>query len=63
MTLRGIVFDMDGVLCDSEPFIRRAAKQMFSDRYDIDVDDAAFMPFLLAWVRTAFLAVRPKRRV
>ena len=46
MTLRGIVFDMDGVLCDSEPFIRRAAKQMFSDRYDIDVDDAAFMPFV-----------------
>jgi cytidine deaminase len=46
MSVRGIVFDMDGVLCDSEPFIRAAAKQMFAERYQLNVDDASFMPFV-----------------
>ena len=61
MTVRGIVFDMDGVLCDSEPFIRRAAKQMFRDRYDIEVEDSAFMPFV-GMGEDRFLGGPPKHK-
>jgi cytidine deaminase len=28
---KGIIFDMDGVLIDSEPFIIKAASQMFAE--------------------------------
>jgi beta-phosphoglucomutase len=43
---RGIIFDMDGVLCDSEGFIREAAQHMFRQVYGVEVDDDAFRPFV-----------------
>ncbi|KAH3767923.1 HAD-IA family hydrolase [Pelomyxa schiedti] len=44
--LRGFIFDMDGVLVDSEPFIRGAAQTMFLQRYGVVVADEDFMPFV-----------------
>lgn len=44
--IRGVIFDMDGVLCDSEPFICRAARQMFKERHALDVRAADFTPFV-----------------
>jgi len=37
---------MDGVLCDSEPFLYEAAQQMFSKRYEIQVLQEDFFPFV-----------------
>jgi beta-phosphoglucomutase len=42
----GVVFDMDGVLCDSEPFICEAAMRMFSQRYHVQVQPDDFLPFV-----------------
>lgn len=44
--LWGIISDMDGVLCDSEPFIREAAQAMFRQRFGAVVPDEAFTPFV-----------------
>ena len=41
-----IIFDMDGVLCDSEPFICEAAVQMFRERHGVDVPCSDFIPFV-----------------
>jgi beta-phosphoglucomutase len=41
-----LVFDMDGVLCDSEPFIARAAAEMLRRRYGIRVTRDEFLPFV-----------------
>lgn len=46
MKIRGIVFDMDGVLCDSEPFLFRASRQMFEETYGLAVEEADFAPFV-----------------
>ncbi len=42
----GYIFDMDGVLCDSEAFIAEAAIALFKTRYQVDVAVADFEPFI-----------------
>ena len=37
---------MDGVLCDSEPFIAEAAIRMFREQYGQDVNKEDFIPFV-----------------
>jgi len=44
--IHGIIFDMDGVLCDSEPFICKAARQMFQERHNLTVQASDFAPFV-----------------
>lgn len=41
-----VLFDMDGVLVDSEELIARAAMMMFKERYSIDVPRDAFYPYV-----------------
>jgi beta-phosphoglucomutase len=43
--IRGVLFDMDGVLVDSEPFICKAAIMMFSE-LGITVSEEEFQPFV-----------------
>ena len=43
--IKGVIFDMDGVLVDSEPFVSRAAIKMFSELgYAVKPED--FFPFV-----------------
>ena len=44
--IEGIIFDMDGVLCDSEPFICEAAVRFLKDAYGIDAHPDEFLPFV-----------------
>jgi HAD superfamily hydrolase (TIGR01509 family) len=44
--LRGVIFDMDGVLCDSEPFINEAAIRMFKEVHGVTVRPEDFLPFV-----------------
>lgn len=41
----GVIFDVDGVLLDSEPFIRKAAMMMFAER-GLIVRPEDFLPFV-----------------
>jgi beta-phosphoglucomutase len=41
-----VVFDLDGTLCDSEPFIAAAAAEALRRRYGITVSTADFAPFV-----------------
>ena len=43
---QAVIFDMDGVLCDSEPFLYEAARAMFSERYSVQVKQEDFIPFV-----------------
>jgi cytidine deaminase len=43
--IKGVLFDMDGVLVDSEPFICKAAIMMFKE-LGIDVPPEDFQPFV-----------------
>jgi len=43
---KGYIFDMDGVLCDSEAFIAEAAIRMFRERYAVNVLVEDFEPFV-----------------
>ncbi len=43
--IKGVLFDMDGVLVDSEEFICKAAVQMFKER-GIAVRESDFLPFV-----------------
>ncbi|MBI2438202.1 MAG: HAD-IA family hydrolase [Lentisphaerae bacterium] len=45
-SIQGVIFDMDGVLCDSEPFIAEAAGRMFAERYGLAVTPHDFRPFV-----------------
>ncbi|MFW5841279.1 MAG: HAD hydrolase-like protein, partial [Planctomycetota bacterium] len=44
--LTGVIFDMDGVLCDSEEFICKAAIMMFQQNHGINPAAADFLPFV-----------------
>ncbi len=44
-TLAGVIFDMDGVLVDSEPFIAEAAVRMFAEK-GVVVQHDDFRPFI-----------------
>ncbi len=44
--MKAILFDVDGVLVLSEPFIAEAGALMFKELYDEDVDPAEFSPFV-----------------
>ena len=43
--IRGVIFDMDGVLTDSEPLINAAAIAMFQER-GLEVRSSDFLPFV-----------------
>jgi len=44
--VKGYIFDMDGVLCDSEAFIAEAAIRLFRERYAVSAKEADFSPFV-----------------
>ncbi len=44
--LLGVIFDMDGVLCDSEALTAEAGCRMFAETYNIRVDPREFEPFV-----------------
>jgi HAD superfamily hydrolase (TIGR01509 family) len=42
----GVIFDIDGVLCDSEPFTAEAGCRMFAEVHRITVQPEDFRPFV-----------------
>jgi HAD superfamily hydrolase (TIGR01509 family) len=45
-TIEAVLFDMDGVLADSEAFIAEAAMAMLAERYGVDASREDFLPFV-----------------
>lgn len=43
--LKGILFDMDGVLCDSGPFLFAASARMFMERYGVALQTEDVQPY------------------
>jgi HAD superfamily hydrolase (TIGR01509 family) len=44
--IRGVIFDMDGVLCDSEALTAEAGCRMFAETYGLRVEPGEFEPFI-----------------
>ncbi len=44
-SIAGVIFDMDGVLLESEPFIAAAAVKMFAEK-GVEVAPEEFRPFI-----------------
>ena len=44
--IKGVVLDMDGVLCDSEAFMSEAGVEMFRRIYSVKVQPTDFLPFV-----------------
>jgi beta-phosphoglucomutase len=44
-SLRGILFDMDGVLCDSGPFLYAASAHLFKERYGVSIRPEDVRPY------------------
>jgi HAD superfamily hydrolase (TIGR01509 family) len=44
--MTGVIFDMDGVLCDSEALTAEAGCRMFAETYEIRVEPLEFEPFV-----------------
>eukprot|EP01023_Acetabularia_acetabulum_P019013 TRINITY_DN1961_c0_g3_i1.p1 TRINITY_DN1961_c0_g3~~TRINITY_DN1961_c0_g3_i1.p1 ORF type:complete len:290 (+),score=58.66 TRINITY_DN1961_c0_g3_i1:30-872(+) len=44
-TIKAVLFDMDGVLCNSEEPSRMAAVKLFKELYNMDVEQEEFLPF------------------
>ena len=45
-TIAGVILDMDGVLCDSEPFIAEAGCRMLAETYGCPAVPEDFIPFV-----------------
>ena len=45
MKPQGFIFDMAGVLCDSEAIMAEAACRMFMETYGLVVGEEEFLPF------------------
>ncbi len=45
-TIRGVLFDMDGVLVDSEDLIAAAVQRMYREWYGVEVPQSAFKPYI-----------------
>lgn len=61
--LDGVIFDMDGVLSDSEMLVRAAAMEMFRTVHGIEVQSSDFEPFVGSGEERYLLGVAARYRV